>query len=130
MVDELGLPASLILGKLIYWNKNKENQLNGYFFKTFEKLKQETGVGESAQKSAVKILVNKQLIFPVEYDHRHRRMFKVNMDVVISFCASVTSNRPKARKPPIRSVDYQQTEKGQEGFIRKESQDSSQTRAP
>jgi hypothetical protein len=134
MVPDIGLKAAIILGKFIYWHNSKHNQPDGYFFKTFEKLYQETGITVAAQKPALKVLKQRGLISADKYDYRHRRLFKVNMDEVRKYAMELSKNpTPIKTKPTYQSSENRltekiQSEKSQTRFKEKTSNNLEQTR--
>lgn len=73
-----GLNAAILLSQLLYWH-GKGNRKDGWFFKTIEEMKEETGLSRTQQESAIKHLKQHGVVSTKRKDIPAKRHFKVHM---------------------------------------------------
>ena len=88
--------AAIMLSQLLFWSRTKADE-DGWFYRTRQQMKTRCGLGKTAQKSAAKVLSDKNM---VETDLRGmpaRKHYRVRLGVVISALAGDEQDRGLVR---------------------------------
>ncbi len=82
MARKIGLIPAVVLAELIseqkYWTYRKELDENGFFFSTISNLEKNCGISRGKQDTAIKELIEKNLILYKVKQYPRRRFFKIN----------------------------------------------------
>lgn len=136
-VDVCGsVTAALLLSQILYWSKRTKDP-DGWFWKTQDDWKEETGLSRYEQEGAravlrkLKILEEKKEAQPPSWRHTlYFRLNKVRLVELLNLCSSSncwfsTSKDAENQHPNMRKTSIQ--ESGKTTFLYKESETTTET---